>query len=273
MKKNFVFLLLITFSVFLAENSIAQTDAFIIKNINGNERVVDLDNLLISTGTLEVKRVEPVEGFIFSNNPGKKKAFKPVEKVFTGVYSNRRKVRKKNSSEKGVFSGPFLPIDPDIDSVLANTNDKKEAETLAWITKEADFYHDPLLDCGSHTARLWAKDLAALAGVVPCQSCFGNTAQAPAFIKKECGGLDLATAGALLDNAAFLEWIEKHLPVKKAVILTNRKMLVYPKQEMSAQGLKELAHEAAMSYRRHTWKVIEVMVKMTESDLRNISSY
>ncbi|MFZ5951585.1 MAG: hypothetical protein ACOYXC_12825, partial [Candidatus Rifleibacteriota bacterium] len=139
--------------------------------------------------------------------------------------------------------------------------------------READFFHDPFLECGSHSTRLWVKDVAALAGLEPCKNCFHTTGHAPGFINNESKGLDLASAGALLDNDAFLKWLEQHLPVKNAVFLTGQKMLIYPKQEMTSEALKELAHEVALAYRRHTWKVIEVLGKKSESDLENISSF
>jgi hypothetical protein len=258
----------------MIQPSQAQTNAYIIQKPDGSELLADADSPILGSTTVKVKKTGIAEGYIFPASPRGKKKYPPAEKIFTGVYSSYSKseTEPKNITIPKEVRG-LENLDPDLAQIVKESGNAKDAETIAWITKEAETYHDPFLDCGSHTLRLWIKDYKALAGMEPCRECFHNTGNAPAFIRKECGGLDLATAGVLLDNAEFKGWVESHLPVKSAVFLTSRKMLIYPKQQMSPQGLKELAHETAMAYRRHTWKVIEVMAKNSEDDLENFSSF
>ena len=267
------FFRLITVITFLsfACNLFAQAPALIIKKSDGTEVITDSDRSEIGSGAWNIKRVEPAEGFIFPAQVNRKKQYQPAEKILTGVYSSRR--RQNTGVESKVVGQPqfFANTDKDLDSAISGTSEEKK--TLAWFSRDTDLYHDSFLECGSHSAKIWVKDIAGLTGLEPCSDCFHKNNLAPAFIRQECGGLDLATAGVLLDNPGFLAWLEEHLPVKKAVFLTSRKLLIYPKQEMSSEALHELAHETAMAYRRHTWKVIEVLAKKNETDLENISSF
>lgn len=253
----------------LANLSFAQPSALIIKTTEGKEVITDGDRSVVGSGAMQIRPVGAAEGYVFSNKAAPGKKYPPAQKIFTGVYSSHSSEESRPvDKDEPVY---FSPMEPDLEVAVGDA--KPEGTTLAWVTKEADFFHDPFLECGSHTSRIWIKKLDLLGGVEPCPECFFKTSHAPEFIIKESGGLDLATAGALLDNPGFLSWLEQNLPVKKAVFLTSRKLLIYPKMEMTSAGLKELAHEAAMAYRRHTWKVIEVLAKKNETDLENISSY
>ncbi|GEM_PF-3500928 len=249
----------------------AQNDAYLIKTSDGREIIVDGDKPEITSGSVILKKIDHAEGYIFSNQGGRQKKFAPAQTVFTGVYSSRKSAKESISPNEADFTE--TSADSNLEDVGVSTARAANDATIAWVTREADFYHDPFLECASHSTRLWVKDVAALAGLEPCKNCFHSTGHAPGFINNESKGLDLASAGALLDNDAFLKWLEQHLPVKNAVFLTGQKMLIYPKQEMSSEALRELAHEVALAYRRHTWKVIEVLGKKSESDLENISSY
>lgn len=247
-----------------------QGKALIIKKADGSEIITDADRNEVGSGAVMIKTVPAAEGYVFPDRVRAKKRYPRAEKIITGVFSSRQSENKAVGAEP-VSGKPVFASDPDLDQVNAET--KENQITLAWITREAEFFHDPYLDCGSFTSRLWVKDLPTLAGIGPCPECYIKTAHAPDFIIKECGGLDLATAGALLDNPSFLVWAEQNLPIKKAIFLTGQKLLIYPKEEMNQDALLELAHETAMAYRRKTWRVIEVLVKKSEADLENLSSY
>jgi hypothetical protein len=216
-----------------------------------------------------------VEGYVFPRSSSKKKKYPKAQQIFTGIYSTSDTEESESAKVKAASTSEKLSAKIDSESISSKEEEKaeKDAATIAWIRENQEFYHDPLLECGTGTKRIWIKDIKKLAGLLPCQDCFHKNGQAPAFIKEECGGLDLATAGVLLDNGEFKEWAMKHLPIKKAVFLTTRKLMVYPKQTMSRKGLKEIAQEVAMAYRRHTWKVIEVLARNTEKDLAGISSF
>ncbi len=247
----------------------SQPTALIVHDSKGQEMIVDKDNEILASQSIQTKPVGAAEGFVFPGAAPKRKKYRPAEKIFTGVYSARKKQRKGQASEKDEKS--FVEFDEDLESVPGKVADK---QAIAWVSKEGDFFHDPYLaNCGSYSSPIWIREIAGLNGFEPCPNCFHQTGHAPDFIIKESGGLDLATAGALLDNPGFLAWVEQNLPVKKAIFLTSRKLLIYPKMEMTSEGLHELAHETAMAYRRHTWKVIEVLGKKNEADLENISSF
>lgn len=248
----------------------AQPAALIIKNADGKDMIVDSDHPVIGSGAAQIRAIGSAEGLVFSTQGRSKKKYRPAEKIFTGVYSSQKSEKRENVPGT---AGDFFSSQQDADLDAAVPGAGAEKKTIAWITREGDFFHDPFLECGSHTSRIWVSELEKLSGIEPCQNCFLKTAHAPEFIKNESGGLDLATAGALLDNPGFLAWLEQNLPVKKGIFLTSRKLLIYPKMEMTSDGLRELAHETAMAYRRHTWKVIEVLAKKDETDLENISSH
>lgn len=256
-------------AVFLGAAVVHATQPMIIQNSDGKEVIVDADNKILASQSVIIKPLGLAEGVVFPANAPKRKKYRPAEKIFTGVYSSRKTVQKDSGKKHGAKS--FVEFDEDLEAVSEKNEDKP---TIAWITKESDFFHDPyLVECASQGSQIWVKELEALNGLEPCPKCFHQTGHAPNFIVKESGGLDLATAGALLDNPGFLVWVEQNLPIKKAIFLTSRKLLIYPKMEMTREGLQELAHETAMAYRRHTWKVIEVLGKKNEADLENISSF
>ncbi|MGM0598304.1 MAG: hypothetical protein ACQETH_00685 [Candidatus Rifleibacteriota bacterium] len=274
MKNKFIYILLF---VVLASVSVSfsqqanRPDAFIAIQ-NGKEILIDADHVLSESSGSQLTPVGYADGYVFPDRSFKKKKYPEAQQIFTGLYSSTKSEEKE---------AEIMPA-----SFVKKLSDKKESEikkeksekpedspTIAWIRKNQEFYHDPLLECGTGTERIWIKDIKKLNGLLPCQDCFHRNGQAPAFIKEESGGLDLATAGVLLDNAEFKDWAVKHLPIKKAVFLTTRKLMVYPKQPMSRKGLKEIAHEVAMAYRRHTWKVIEVLARNTQKDLADISSF
>jgi hypothetical protein len=256
--------------LFIASSVAAQSGAVVVVQQDGSELLTNDQSSLPATTAIRLKKTGFAEGYVFPHEAPRQKKYVPAQKIFTGVFSGR-KVEKKDEDGKEKARDFFAG-----DSASADTKaDDKEADssTLAWLKKEGLYFHSPFLECGSFTRRIWIKELAPLAGIDPCPKCFRGTGQAPAFIRKECGGLDLAKADELLDNAAFIEWLGEHLPVKKAIFLTGKKLLVYPKQEMSDKALQELAHEVAMAHRRHTWRVIEVMAKNSEEDLESQSSF
>lgn len=253
--------------ILIATVHASQPTALIIRDSAGKEIIVDKDNEALATQSFQIKPIGIAEGFVFPTTPPRRKKYPSAETIFTGVYSERIKQRNGLVNEKDEKS--FVESDEDIES-----DNKVNKPVIAWITKEGDFFHNPYLaTCGSYTPTIWIRNIADLNGLEPCPNCFIQIDHAPDFIFKECGGLDLATAGALLDNSGFIAWVEQNLPVKKAVFLTSRKLLIYPKMEMTNEALRELAHETAMAYRRHTWKVIEVLAKKNETDLENISSF
>ncbi len=205
---------------------------------------------------------------IFSAKPQRKRKLQPAEKVLSGVFSGRP------SSE--VASLPsLLPASESADSSERSFSRRKTETSVAWVGNNSLEFHDPYLDCGkaSGSERIWVNGVKELCGLDPCDECFFKTNHPPAFIKKESGGLDLASAATLLDNKSFIDWIEKHLPVKNPSFLSTRKLLIYPKLEMTRKGLWQLAKEVEFAYRRHTWRVIEVMAKQSEIDTQSISSF
>ncbi|GAB4284899.1 MAG: hypothetical protein Kow0029_31590 [Candidatus Rifleibacteriota bacterium] len=270
MFKKAILLILLSGTLFFSHQVHAQFESLIVEDSSGHATIIDADRQLENIkGPVKVKRTGIAEGYIFPDRAPAKKKYPPAEKILTGVFSERTKKDKSDYNHPG--QNKFTDVsdnDVDLENVV-----QKEGPSIAWIEKNGEIYHDPFLECGSHTTRIFVSDLSKLNGLEPCRECFNLTGQAPAFIRDECGGLDLATAGALLDNSEFIEWVETHLPVKKAVFLTGRKLLIYPKQDMTDKGLKELAHETAMAYRRHTWKVIEVLGKRSETDPESVSSF
>ena len=275
MKNKFIYILLF---IILASVSMSfsqqyeRPEAFIAKQ-DGKEILIDADHELSATSTAKVAPVGYAEGYVFPKKSRKKKKYPKAQQIFTGIYSTTNTEEETDIKAASTSEKLTGKIDTETASSKKEEKTEKDTATIAWIRKNQEFYHDPLLECGTGTERLWIKDMEKLAGLLPCQDCFHRNGQAPAFIKEECGGLDLATAGVLLDNGEFKEWALKHLPIKKAVFLTTRKLMVYPKQTMSRKGLKEIAHEVAMAYRRHTWKVIEVLARNSEKDLADISSF
>jgi len=209
------------------------------------------------------------ETYVFPVDPGRARPFKPAEKVLTGVFTGKGK--EPAALESKAYDGL-----PSSDSAAGKkvVSRKKTAESISWVTRDGQYYHDPLLDlCASATDMIWINDHTGLCGLEPCRECFIKTAHVPEFIKKESGGLELATAGVLLDNAAFLRWLVEKIPVKNPAFLSTRKLLVYPSLEVTENGMRQLVREVELAYRRQTWKIIEVAGKMNELDTRIFSSF
>lgn len=277
MKNKFIYILLfvVLASVSVSFSQQADRPKAFIATQKGKEILIDADHELSASSSARVSPVGYAEGYVFPKNLRKKKKYPKAQQIFTGIYSTSNTEESESSKVKVASTANKIATKSASEALSSKEAEetKNEKATIAWIRENPEFYHDPLLECGTGTKRIWIKDIKKLAGLLPCQDCFHHNGQAPAFIKEECGGLDLATAGVLLDNGEFKEWAIKHLPIKKAVFLTTRKLMVYPKQPMSRKGLKEIAHEVAMAYRRHTWKVIEVLARNSEKDLADISSF
>jgi hypothetical protein len=269
MKMKRWFLLLFLQSVLVV--TFAQSRPIAVVRPDGSEVLTTEDSNEVTSATLKLKPLPEAETYIFPVTSPKRKEYAPAQKIFTGVYSSKKREKEESAEGKFKVFNSALNTGENIDEV--GKSETKDQSTIAWISKDENFYHSPYLDCGSVTRKIWVKNLEVLAGIEPCPGCFHSTGQAPKFIREECGGLDLAEPDELLDNAGFIEWLTQHLPVKKAVFLTSKKLLIYPNKEMSAKGLEELAHEVAMAYRRHTWKVIEVMTKNSKQSIESYSSF
>ncbi len=208
------------------------------------------------------------EIIIFPVEPGRPRAYKPAEKVLTGVFSGSGK------KESAVMNKDENKPTEGSSEAKKTVSRKKTADSIAWVTKDGLRYHDILLNlCASETEMIWINDRSVLCGLEPCPECFIKTSHVPEFIKIESGGLELATAGVLLDNSQFIKWLVERIPVKNPSFLSTRKLLIYPALEVTENGLKQLVREVELAYRRHTWKVIEVVGKMNELDTNVISSF
>lgn len=218
----------------------------------------------LASGARNVKSLGKPEGIIFSTRSRHPIQRPRAERILTGIFSGREETADSPvQSEEAYMTAPRRPR-------LAA---KKTAATIAWMTEGGIIYHDPFLECATGTERVWIDDIKDLSGLAPCEECFIKTAQAPEFIRKESGGLDLASASELLTNQQFLVWAGERLPIKNPGFITTRRLLVYPKMEMTEAGLRQLAKEVEMAYRRHTWRVIEVIVKKSDTDTDSISSF
>lgn len=207
---------------------------------------------------------------IFPVNPHKRPAAQPVERVLTGNFFGRTQDSDNIRTPDGRLT------DNGSSDLRKQPTRRQTPDTIAWMAAGGFIYHDPFLDCGnvaSGSEKIWVNNIIDLCGLGPCDECFKKTAHAPEFIIKECKGLDLASASGLLDNKGFLAWVTEHLPVRNPVFLSTRKLLVYPKLEMTDNGLLQLLKETETAYRRHTWKVIEVIGKKSELDTDNVSSF
>jgi hypothetical protein len=237
--------------------------------------VICMQNLCFAKNNAKVKihknKTPVAEGYIFSNKPGKKKSAlsSKVKVIFSGFYSGSKEDRK--------YIEHLSPTEYSGYGESFKDSAKKESpkdHSIAWIKKDGEVYHDHLQpECASVAQKIWINEDKQLAGLTPCRKCFIISNSAPSFIEEECGGLDMASASALLDNAGFIEWAKEHLPVKEPSFLTNSKLLVFSKDEMSDKGLNQLAKEVARAYRRHTWKVIEVMAKNAKGNSAHASSF
>ncbi len=225
----------------------------------------------IASQSATVSRLEKTaEGYIFPISGAKRQPKGRVERILTGIFSGSGSVDVR--SEKGVALPDRLDLDV---SPAMRRETVKDKDTIAWITKEGLLYHDPFLECpaASGSERVWVGDYHELCGLQPCEDCFQKNNNIPDFISKESGGLDVASAPGILTNAAFLEWAQSHLPIRNPGFISTQKLIIYPKMEMTALGLHQLARETELAYRRLTWKVIEVLGKQSEIDTGNISSF
>lgn len=232
------------------------------------ETVLTNDDNLARNSERYKKVTDEAEIRIFSAQPQKRRKLPPAEKILTGVFSGR-------PSFEAASLPALLPASESANSSERSFSRKKTDISVAWVADGSLEFHDPFLDCGkaSGSQRIWVNGVKELCGLDPCEECFFKTDHPPAFIKKESGGLDLASAAVLLDNKAFLSWLETHLPVKTPSFLSTRKLLIYPKLEMTRKGLWQLAKEVELAYRRHSWRVIEVMAKQSEIDTQSVSSF
>ncbi len=225
----------------------------------------------VASSGKELKKIDTsAEGYVFPVKGQKSRRSPKVQRILTGVFSG--------SGEKAV-AAPGKPGElPDVvgfDNAPVKRQTKRDAETVAWVTKVGSLYHDPFLECAwaSGTERIWVDSVKELNGFEPCSECYQKNDSVPEFIKKESGGLDVATATTLLSNADFLVWVQERLPLRNPGFITSQKLMIYPKMEMTRKGLHQLARETELAYRRKTWKVIEVVAKKSEADLDQISSF
>lgn len=235
-------------------------------------------NGILIEKTTDTKKAD---GYIFPISSGKLKRRYPGPKpkvIITGVFTgNKKEDRGKEKQIRDEKSDNNLS-EPLIIKKTEDIKFKADKDTIAWIKANSEYYHDPLspheLDSEKNTdgqtkhklKRIWISDIKFLAGLKPCKKCFIDTNTPPEFIKKECGGLDLASASALLNNPEFIEWAKKHLPVEKVSFLTSSKILAVAKTKMTDKALLELAKEIAAAYRRHTWRIAEVITQNKNSE-------
>jgi len=225
----------------------------------------------VASSGKELKKIDTrAEGYIFPVKGQKNRRSQKAQRILTGVFSG--------SGEKTAVSSDNPGDLPDIigfDQAPVKRQTKRDAETIAWVTKTGAFYHDPFLECAlaSGTERIWVGSVKELNGLEPCSECYQKNNNVPEFIRKESGGLDVATATTLLSNADFLVWVQERLPLRNPGFITSQKLMIYPKMEMTRKGLHQLARETELAYRRKVWKVIEVVAKQSEADLDHVSSF
>jgi len=218
----------------------------------------------LASGAKNVKSLGKPEGIVFPTRPQRKVPRPRAERILTGIFSGREEIVDDSAVTEDIYvNTPRRP----------RSVSQKTAATIAWMTEGGITYHDPFLECATGTERVWLDDVKDLSGLAPCEECFIKTAHAPEFIQKESGGLDLASASELLTNQQFLVWAGERLPIKNPGFISTRRLLIYPKMEMTEAGLRQLAKEVEMAYRRHTWRVIEVIAKKSETDTDSISSF
>lgn len=208
------------------------------------------------------------ECYIFPLVGRERKPSPKGKKILTGVFSGKNEEHVLSSEEEELVQSNRNKT---LEKKRKKT--KKDANTIAWITTGALLYHDPFLECASGTDRIWISTTKDLCGLQPCEECFKKNAHAPGFIVKESGGIDIASAAALLSNEDFLVWAQERLPIKNPGFISSEKLMIYPKMEMTDNGLLQLARETEQAYRRHTWKTIEVVGKKSATDTADISSF
>ncbi len=239
--------------------------------VGSKDRQVLTNRPEVASLSATVTRIDKTaEGYVFPVSGAKRQPAGHAERILTGIFS------ASGSAEVSSEKEMSLPdrIDLDASPALRRAT-VKDKDTIAWITKEGLLYHDPFLECpaASGSERIWIGDYHELCGLQPCEDCFQKNNNIPDFISKEAGGLDVASAPGLLANGAFLEWVQSHLPIKNPGFISTQKLIIYPKMEMTARGLHQLARETEHAYRRLTWRVIEVLGKHSEIDTGNISSF
>ncbi|HAE40750.1 MAG TPA: hypothetical protein DCG57_19270 [Candidatus Riflebacteria bacterium] len=240
---------------------VVASEAMLVEKRDGG--MVLTNDPAVASGARNVKVIKQSEAMVFPTRSRKPVRRPRVERILTGIFSGRQ----DEVSEILPTEETYSPLTRRRAPARAKT-----AATIAWKTESGTAYHDPFLECATGSERIWVDNVPDLRGLVPCEECFVKTAHIPEFISKESGGLDLASAGALLDNREFLVWASERLPIKNPGFISTRRLLIYPKMEMTANGLQQLAKETELAYRRHTWRVIEVIAKMSETDTDSISS-
>lgn len=223
----------------------------------------------VASETVTIEKTDvTADGAIFSTEPkGRQKSReKRPDVIFTGYFSGVSEDREANDS---ATTSPDDAIEKEVQARKVAV----DGPTLAWRTIETTSYHDPFLECGTFTKRIWIDDISNLNGCAACEECFTKKNLAPQFIRQESGGLDVAAADNLLDRNGFIEWMSTRLPVKDPEFVSDKKLIVYPAEDMTAEGRKSLAREVAMAYRRHTWRVIEVQVNSPKGDADPIKSF
>ena len=255
--------MMILLAVLLSCINVAEAgDALLVEGKDG--RTVITNDPDLASGARRVKPLGKPEGMVFSTRPGRPVPRPRAERILTGIFSGREEAGES-----------LVPAEETYVNIPRSRQPvkQKSAATIAWMNEGGIIYHDPFLECATGNDRVWVDDVKDLSGLAPCEQCFINTAHAPEFIIKESGGLDLASASELLTNQQFLAWAAERLPIKNPGFISTRRLLVYPKMEMTDTGLNQLAKEVEMAYRRHTWRVIEVIVKKSETDTDSISSF
>ncbi|KAF1082173.1 MAG: hypothetical protein GQF41_1813 [Candidatus Rifleibacterium amylolyticum] len=257
--KNIVMVLTIVLSAIC---SVWAGETFLVEDKDG--RSIITNDPVLASGARNVKPLGKPEGLVFPAHPQRRIKRPQAERILTGIFSGREEAGENPVS----FEDTYLQMPASRQPLR-----QKTADTIAWMAEGSLVYHDPFLECATGTDRLWVDDIKDLSGLAPCEECFIKTAHAPEFIRNESGGLDLASAAELLTNQQFLVWAGERLPIKNPGFISTRRLLVYPKMEMTEAGLRQLAKEVEMAYRRHTWRVIEVLVKKSETDTDSISSF
>lgn len=258
----------------------------IASTISAQQLSVEADNPYKATkGTSSIQIEKPEEGkkakgYIFSTYSGKLRREKPHIKpsvIVTGVFSAKEKT--KSDTDSSVSNKDIEEYNPNLPKLEKpqKKESKKDKDTIAWITKDGEYFHDHLSPHESpmeektvdgiqvKVTKIWISEIQDLVGLTPCKTCFIKANSAPEFINKECGGLDIASASTLLDNPSFIEWAKQHLPISRLSFLTSSKLLIIAKSKMTKTALKQLAKETSAAFRRHTWKVIEVIAQNFES--------
>ena len=237
-----------------------------IQGASGTEVLTNNINSAGVTGPIR-KIDKKAEGYIFPLNGQNRRPVARVERILTGVFSGA------GESVVAPDSGNLPDRIETGSETRARPKTSQDKDTIAWKTNGGLLYHDPFLECATGSERLWVNSIHELCGLQPCPDCFQKNGIIPAFISKESGGLDVATAGTLLSNADFIAWAQERLPIRNPGFISTQKLIVYPKMEMTRKGLHQLARETELAYRRMTWKTIEVLGKQSEIDTENISSF